>query len=722
MADEVLSGNVSFAKRIAGFVSQSYIAVLAVFIIVFMIIPVPKWAVDFLMMINLTASILVLLRVISIPRAADFESFPRVILFLTMFGLGLNIASTRLILSGEIISRGGRIIMEGQSNMVQAFAKIVTGNNLVIGFVIFIILIVVQVLVVTKGASRISEVSARFTLDSMQPKLLDVDNRLASGAISDEEAQNLKAQIRREIDFYSTMDGASKFVSGNVKAGIFITVINLLGGFIIGMVMQKLEATASLSTYSTLTIGDGLLSQMPSMMVSFATGILVTGTKTDDNLAQQMINDFSGDGRMYQIAGAVLVVLGVALGLRTPSLLIMMVVSGAVFIYVGYRMGKQIEKKEKVRKEQAKTEKGEGQPQAQAKKNYPILDPISIELGFELIPLVDKEKGAELTGRISNIRNEAANDMGLIVPNIHIMDNMTLEPNEYVVKIRGIEAGRAAIKLGYYMAINTSGLPLGEIKGERTKDPTFGMDAYWVNEERRSEAEELGYTICDPATVMATHITEIIHANADMILGSEEVKAMLDEVSEKYPVLVREVLENAKMSYGQIERILKNLLAERVSIRGIDTILSAISNYAGISKDTWFLTGKVREALGLQIAKQYADRNNVIHLMVLSPALSELVKDHGYYPQDGSKPVVAFDPVDRRRFIGCMANAVSQFQNMVPIILCPGEVRQLVHTALELELPGVVVLSENELYNAGKKVSIEVLGEIADESAGRNIS
>lgn len=704
--------------RILNFVKQSYMGVFAVFVIIFMIIPCPKVLVDIMMILNLSVCIIVLLRVITIPRAADFESFPRIILFQTMFGLGLNIASTRLILTGEMVRRGGKFVMPGQSNMVQAFAKIVTGNDVVIGFIIFIILIIVQVVVITKGATRISEVSARFTLDAMQPKLLDVDNRLNSGAISDDEAQELKAQIRREIDFYSTMDGASKFVSGNVKAGIVITVVNLLGGFIIGMIKKEMDFNSALDSYSRLTIGDGLLSQLPSMMISFATGILVTGTKTDDNLAQQVINDFSGDGRIYEILGAVLIILGIALGLNTPSLLIMLVLFGAAFIYVGFRMSKNNTVKEAKKLELAKKEAEGSQVAAVKQQDYPLLDQLSIELGFALIPLVDKEKGAELTGRIANIRMEAANDMGLIVPNIHIQDNMTLEPNEYVFKIHGIEAGRASIKLGYYMAINTSGMPLEEIQGERTIEPTFGLSAVWVNEEKRQEAEEAGYTICDPSTVMATHITELIRSNADIILGSEEVKKMMDKAAERYPVLVKEVLENAKMSYGQIERILKNLLAERVSIRGIETILSAISDYAAVSKDIWFLTQKVREALGLQIAKQYADRNNKLHVMLLSQKLTEMIERRAFYPKDGSKPMAALDPVEGRLWKNCISAALKRFQNMVPIIVCEPEIRQLVHSLCEIDMSGVVVLSTNELYNAGKKVQLEVIGEIAEENEG----
>ena len=711
--------------KVLNFVQKNYTGVAVVLVVVFMVIPVPKVLVDLLMILNLSASIIVLLSVISIPRASDFDTFPRIILILTMFGLGLNIASTRLILAGKIVSTGGRANMASQSNMVQAFASIVTGDNIVVGFVIFIILIIVQVLVVTKGATRISEVAARFSLDSMSQKFFDVDNRLNSGAIDDTEAGRLKDAIRKEIDFYSTMDGASKFVSGNVKAGIVITVVNLLGGFIMGMVFSGLDFSTALETYSRLTIGDGLLSQLPSMMVSFATGLLVTGTKSDEDFGEQIKNNFTRDGYIYEILGAVLVVLGIALGRGTPSLLLMLVLMGAGFVFIGMKLSVSREKAEaKAREAEAKAKTGNqtgGSPDDL--ESIAMIDPLSLELGYALIPLVDKEKGAELLDRITKIRKEANLDMGLIVPKIRIQDNMTLDPNEYSFKIHGIEAGRATIKLGYYMCINTGNIS-EEIQGEHTKDPTFGMDAVWVNEDRRQEAEDAGYVIVDPPTIIATHLTEIIRANAAEILGRQEVKAIIDKTEQTNPIVVREVLDNAKMNYGAIEKILKNLLEERVSIRNIVPILETISSYASVTTNAWDLTKKVREALGLQIAMQYADENRKIHVMTLSRELYELVLKHAYFPSDGSKPLVAFDPVDRRRWIRCLNDGLAKMNGMgyMPIILCASDVRQLVRSSLERENPGVVVLSEAELYAAGNKVSIELLGEIADENVNEAIA
>ncbi len=714
--------NENRGNRFLNFVQKNYTGVGVVLVIVFMMIPVPKVLVDLFMVLNLSASILVLLSVISIPRASDFDTFPRIILILTMFGLGINVSSTRLILAGKISGSGSRIVLASQSNMVQAFANIVTGDNIVVGFVIFIILIIVQVLVVTKGATRIAEVAARFSLDSMSQKFFDVDNRLNSGAIDDVEAGRLKDAIRKEIDFYSTMDGASKFVSGNVKAGIVITVVNLIGGFIMGMVYNHLDFSTALRAYSRLTIGDGLLSQLPSMMVSFATGLLVTGTKSDEDFGEDLKNNFTRDGYIYVVLGAFLAVMGLALGRGTPSLLLLLVVIGIGFVAIGFKLTNNRQKAEAAAKEaEAKAKSSKQVGGSPDDQTIAMIDPLSLELGYALIPLVDNQKGAELLNRITKIRQASNLDMGLIVPKIRIQDNMTLEPNEYSFKIHGIEAGRATIKLGYYMAINT-GRVLQELQGERTKDPTFGMDALWISEDKRQEAEDAGYAVVDPPTIIATHLTEIIRANAAEILGRQEVKAIIDEAEKTNPIVVKEVLETAKMSYGQIEKVLKNLLEERVSIRNIVPILETISNYAPVTTNVWDLTAKVRETLGKQIAMQYADENKKIRLMVLSQSLAEMIMDHAVYPKDGSKPMVALDPVDRRLWMKCMTDALQQAQGNLPIILCSSAVRQLVHSSIEREFPGVVVLSETELYAAGNKIQIEVIGEISEANTSEEIA
>lgn len=693
---------------ILNFIAGNALPVAVVLTVFLVIVPIPKFLIDLSMILNLAFSIIILLQVVRIPRPSDFQSFPRIVLLQTLFSLGINISSTRLILTGKM--QGGALA--NQSDMVKAFSRIVAGNNLVVGFVIFIVVIVVQVLVVTKGAGRVSEVQARFSLDSMNQKMFDVDNRLNSGDIDGAQAEALKAAIRRDIDFYSNMDGSSKFVSGNVKAGIFITVINLLGGFLIGMIQNGMSITEALNTYSTLTIGDGLTSQLPSLIIAFATGLLITGTKGDETLNEQLKKEFTGDGHVYEIVGGVLIVSGIALRGGTQLLLIPV---GILAIFIGWSMTRDKEKRE-MAVQQANAQKSSSKSET---KEEPIvmLDPLSLELGYALIPLVDQEKGAELLERISRIRTEARHDIGLDIPKIRIQDNMTLEPNDYSFKIAGIEAGHSSVRVNYVMCLDT-GSVTEPLDGEKTKDPAFGMDAIWLPDERRSEAEAAGYVIVDPPTIISTHITEIIKNNAAKLLDRQAVSVILDTVNKKNPVLITDVKETAKLSYGEIEKVLQNLLEERVSIRNYVTILETLANYANVlHHNIWDMTQKVREALGLQICLQYADENKKLHVLRLSQELSELIRDNAVYPEDGSKPYVGLDPVDRRRWITAVSSSIAKAQQLgyQPVIITVSAVRQLVRAAIEREMPGVVVISDTEIYEAGSSILPEIIAEIADE-------
>ena len=704
--------------NILNLIQKNLVGAIAIVVLVAMIVPTPKVIIDLLMVLNLALAITILLVVIYTPRASSFSSFPQIILFVTLFGLAINLSSTRLILSAQGTNLNA--LHNTQSAMVQAFANIVAGNSLVIGFVFFIILIVVQVAVITKGAGRVSEVAARFTLDSMSVKQFDIDSQLQQGNITPEEAERKKEELRKDIDFYSNMDGASKFVSGNVMAGIFITVVNLIGGFIVGMVFHNLSFQESLGLYTTLTIGDGLLSQLPSFMLSFATGILVTGDKSDDTLGDKIIKEFTIDGVIYVITGAVLILMGVVFRSGTQFLLVPV---GVILVWYGYTLTKNKKIEEaKVAAAQAAAsnapQTGQGSS-AEADAVAP-LDPLSLEIGFALIPLVDKDKGAELLERISRIRRESALDLGLPVPKIRIIDNMNLDPNEYCFKIRGIEAGRCKIRLGYYMCMNT-GTVTEELKGEATRDPAFGMPAIWLPETQRSEAEQAGYVLVDSPTIIATHITEIIKAHAAEILGRKEVAVLVSEVKKDNPIVVDEVLngDKRKFSYGEIEKILQGLLAEKVSIRNMVTILEAISNYGIITGNTWELIEKVREALGLQICMQYADSDRKLRVLQLSQDWSEKILEHAQYPSDGSRPYVAFDPVDGRAWIKSVSAAFGRVQALgyMPIIMCASPVRQLVHSAIEREMPGVVVISDREMLSAvtSNGIGIEVLDEIKNE-------
>ena len=701
--------------KVLNFIQQNIPGVAAVVVVLMLIIPLPKSFIDFFMILNLALSVVILLVVIYTPRASSFSTFPRIVLFATLFGLGINISSTRLILVSPARASG---YSSSQSAMVQAFANIVTGgSNVVIGMVIFIILIVIQVLVITKGAGRVSEVAARFTLDAMSTKQFDIDNQLSQGYITEDEAKVMKEELRRDIDFYQNMDGSSKFVSGNVKAGIFITVINLIGGFIVGMVNNNMSFADALSVYSVLTIGDGLLSQLPSLMLSFATGILVTGDKSGETLTDKIKKEFSIDGIIYEIVGAFLALMGIALRNHTQYLLVPM---GALLFWFGFKMTKAKEDKEIKRKAAEAAEKSSSQQGAAAPENDAVapLDPLQLQLGFALIPLVDKEKGAELLERITRIRRECALDIGLPVPKIRIIDNMSLEPNEYVFQIRGIKAGGSKLRLGYYMCMNT-GLVTEEIPGEVTKDPAFGMPAIWVPEERRAEAEQAGYAVIDPPTVIATHITEIIRGNAARILGRQEVDILINSVKETNPIVVNEVLNGDKVrfTYGDIEKVLKGLLHEKVSIRNMVTILEALANFGGITKNTWELIEKVREALGLQICLQYVDQDDKLRVVNLSQGWSQKFLDYAQTPSDGSQPFVAFDPVDGRKWIEAVSKTITSVHAMgyQPIIMCSSIIRQLVRYSIEREMPGVVVISDREILAASNNIGLEVLGEITDE-------
>ena len=696
-------------QKIIEIITNNFVAVAAIFVVLMLIIPWPGRAIDIFMALNLALSISILLIVMYTPKSSNFTSFPRVILLVTLFGLGINVASTKNILW---FGKDPKYM----SLMVNAFSSFVIGKDdsilgLVVGMVVFIILIVIQVLVITKGATRVSEVAARFALDSMAQKNFAVDAELNSGAITEEQAQQKRAEIRRESDFYSAMDGSSKFVSGNVTAGIFITVVNLVAGLIIGVLVRKEPFGAAAANYCRMTIGDGLISQIPSLLLSFATGLIVTGSNSDEVLSKQLQHDFTVSGRVYIIGGAVLAIIGILPGM--PHIILLGL--GGLAIYAGIMMTRAekasfAKKLEEEQNAQGKDKKGKSPGEVS-----PVvpLDPLSLELGYVLISLVDEEKGAELLERITRIRKEAAIDLGLVVPPIRITDNMAMEPSEYSFKIKGIEVGRSKLKLGYYMCMDT-GSVVEKIDGEATRDPAFNMPAIWVPEEKRVEAENAGYAVVDPPTIIATHITEIIRAHAAEILGMKEVAEIIKAFREKNADVVEAVMDNAKFTYGQIQKILQNLLREQISIRNIELILETLANF-GPQVNPWTLTEKVRKALGLQICLQYADSDKTLRAMTLSQEWTEKIVEHQNIPADGSMPMVALDPPDARRWIEAVSNAFASMQqsNYQPIIICPAEIRVLVKSSTQNQMPGLVVISFDEIMACGSSVSLEVLGEIS---------
>ncbi|WP_273065191.1 flagellar biosynthesis protein FlhA [Treponema berlinense] len=709
------------ANRLSSFfkqtkISNSFIAFAGVLIVFMLLMPVSGAVLDFLMIVNIAISIIIFLVVLYTPKASRLSSFPRVVLFVTVFGLALNVCSTRYILT-----HGHRGFESFDGAMIKSFANVVAKGQPVIGFIIFLIIIIIQVVVITKGAGRVSEVQARFALDSMNSKMFAVDSELNSGSITDEQARQKKADIQRECDFYSAMDGSSKFVSGNVKAGIFITLINLVGGVLYAKIKQGMDFSSAIATFPQLTIGDGLLSQLPSLLISVATGILVTGGNSDEVLGEEIKKQFNISSSVYMISGGILAAMAIVFH-TTPLLVVILIGMGALLIFFGYKMQRQEKLSFAKKLEEEAAKKAGAQSSQNSEELSPVvpLDPLCLELGVALLDLVNKEKGAELLERITRIRREAAIDLGLVVPRIRIIDNLTLDPQEYSFKIRGIEAGRGKLKIGYYMCLNT-GSVVEEIKGEPTRDPTFGIPAIWIGEDRRLEAERNGYSVIDPPMIIATHMTEIIRSHAAEILGRQEVSAIITKIKETNPVVVEEVMDTYKYTYGEIEKILQGLLRERVSIRNIVSILETLANYGNMPHNPFFLIGKVREALGLQICLQYVDPNDEqkkLSVIQLSQEWAQKIIDHIVSQNDGSAPVVAFDPVDSRNFKNAVSSNIIPLRdrNILPIILAPTpDVRQLVYQLIERDFPGtVVVLSVDEVLAAGNSVNLEILGEISE--------
>ncbi len=682
------------------------VAFTVILMVLMFIIPLPTVLLDFFMALNLTFSLVVLLIVLFTARATDFSVFPSLLLLSTIFGLVLNVSSTRLILSkGEAFDGA----------MIRAFSSFVIGasgsQGLVIGFVIFIILIAVQAFVITKGAKRVAEVSARFKLDSHPTKSMSIDAEYNAGIITDEEARQKKEQLQREDDFYGAMDGANQFVSGNVKVGIFITVINVIAGLIIGMVFRQEPFSNALRTYTTLTIGDGLLAQLPSLFLSVATGLLVTRMIDEGSFGQDIKKQFSQIGWIYFVAAGTLAVMGVLPGFPHVVLFIIAFVLAAV----GWRIIKEEQTFKAVKEKQAAQKQGGSQQRGAAGGESasgeiaPIvpLDPLSLELGYALIPLVDKDKGAELLERITRIRREAALDLGLVAPRIRIIDNMRLEPSEYCFKIKGVEVARGKIRMGWYLGINPGGVS-EEIPGERTVDPTFGLPAVWISEENRDRAERFGYTVVDPPAIIATHLTEVIKKHAAEILGRQEVQGIMDALRKDYPAVIDEAAKVC--SLGEVQKVLQGLLREQVSIRNTIVILETLADFRPITSDVSLLVEKVRQALGRQICLQYADENKILHVLTVEPSLAQKIIESRIDTVNG--PMAALEPSEQRMWIRSLIQAVTTVQKsgFLPIVLAPeASARILIKNSTDREIPDLIVLSIPEI---AKDIQVEVIGEI----------
>ncbi|MCL2179662.1 MAG: flagellar biosynthesis protein FlhA [Treponema sp.] len=689
------------------FFKDSFPATALIVMVLSFILPLPTVILDALMAINLVFSLMVLLIVLYTNRPTEFSIFPTILLVSTVFSLALNVSSTR-----AILTLGARF----NGRMIRAFSSFVVGTSgtegIVVGAIIFAIIIAVQVIVITKGATRVSEVAARFTLDSMTVKMMAVENEVSSGSISEEEAQRKKDQIQKESDFYGSMDGASKFISGNVKVGVFIIVVEILGGFIIGSVMYNEQNV--FTNYISLAIGDGLVTQLPALLISTAMGVVVTRAAATGSLSDQVMEQIiSRPAIVYWICAGVLAFLSVLPGFPWYVLIPM----AALVAFNAFRMRRVAEQAENINKTMSKTrDRSKEEKPAEIPPVVP-LDVLSLDLGYGLVKLVDKEKGAELLDRVQSVRNQTGLELGLVFPKVHIQDNAMLDPSEYCFKIKNVDVGRGKIRLGFYLCIDP-GTVVNKIEGEATKEPTFGLPALWIPHERRDEAERAGYTVVDPPSIIATHLTEIIRRNAANILGLQDTQDILDNLRKSYPAVIDEVLrsDGKGLRITEIQKIFIGLLRERVSIRDKITILEAVADYAQISKNIWFLTEKARQALASQICQQYADDDRKLKMLTIDRALEQKIIESKNDTPSG--PVCALDPITQRAWIAAVKNAVTAVRQVekgwMPVIICSEAARYLVRNSTDREMPDLAVLSVPEL---APEVIPEAVGVIRIEDS-----
>lgn len=671
--------------------SDVMIAVAIITIVVMMIIPLPTLLLDMLICLNITIALLVVMSVIYNKEALDLSIFPSLLLITTLFRLALNISSTRLILldgyAGEVIT---------------AFGNFVVGGNPVVGFIMFIILVAINFIVITKGSERVAEVSARFTLDAMPGKQMSIDADLNQGAITDAEARIRREKIQHEADFFGAMDGASKFVKGDAIAAIVIMFINITGGFVIGMLQRNLEAVQALQTYTLLTVGEGLVSQIPALLISTATGLIVTRAGAEGNLGSDMVGQLFRNDRIFFILSGVLLFFALVPGL--PGL--PFTVLAACCFLIGRLLRKSTEVKAETQQEAKKVQEKKKATTPENIVSLLQVDPMELEIGYSLIPLVDTGQGGDLLDRIVMIRRQCALELGLVVPTIRIRDNIQIKPNAYIIKLKGIEIAKGELMLDHYLAMN-SGTVFEEVPGIETTEPAFGLPALWIPENEREQAELNGYTVVDAVSVLATHLTEVIKQHADEILGRQETQNLIDNLKKSNQALVDEVVPDL-LTVGEIQKVLANLLRERISIRDMETILEVLSDYARATKDTEILTEYVRHVMARQITQQNV-QNGTLPCITLDPALENRIAgavqhtDHGSY--------VSIDPDSMQKLIQALNDTLPKLTDMgyQPIVLTSPAVRLYFRKLVERSVPGLIVLSHAEI---DQSVEIQILGVV----------
>ncbi|MCC3357456.1 flagellar biosynthesis protein FlhA [Bacillus sp. REN16] len=651
-----------------------------ILIVAMLIIPFPSWMLSILIIINISLALLVLLTSMNMQEPLQFSIFPSLLLLLTLFRLGLNVSTTRSILSTG--DAGG---------VVHTFGTFVVGGNILVGFVVFLILVVIQFIVITKGSERVSEVAARFTLDAMPGKQMSIDADLNAGMISDTEARTRRDKVSREADFYGAMDGASKFVKGDAIAGIIIVLINLIFGFIIGMTQHGLGFQESLSKFTLLTIGDGLVSQIPALLISTATGIVVTRAASEGNLGADITKQlFAYPKMLYVTAGTIFL-----LGLFTPIHDLLTISISSFLALGGFMISKGKDQEIQLEPDTEEEVQVEDLKSPESVVNLLNVDPIEFEFGYGLIPLADTNQGGDILDRIVMIRRQLAIELGLVIPVVRIRDNIQLQPNEYRLKIKGSEMARGELLLDHFLAMSP-GYDDNSIDGIDTIEPSFGLPAKWISEDMKDQAEMQGYTVVDPPSVVSTHITEVIRRNAFELLGRQETKQLIDHLKESYPILVDEVTPNP-LSVGDVQKVLAKLLKENVSIRNLPIIFETLADFGRMTTDTDLLTEYVRQALARQITNQYIVQGETMKVVTLSGRVEKFVADGVQQTEHGN--YLSIDPSVSGSIIESIAKQIEtvSIQEQTPILLCSPAVRMYVRQLIERYFPQVPVLSYNEL-------------------------
>ncbi len=677
-----------FFEKIAGYTDVLF-AISVIGMISVMIIPMPPGLMDVLLTFNIAFSLVVLLMTIYVTDPLELSVFPGLLLVLTLFRLALNVATTRLIL-GEAYA----------GEVINAFGQFVVKGNYILGMVVFLIIVIIQFVVITKGSGRVAEVAARFTLDAMPGKQMSIDADLNAGLVTEDEARSRRQNISREADFYGAMDGASKFVRGDAIAGILITLVNILGGLAIGVLQKGMDVSAAAQTYTILTIGDGLVSQVPALITSISAGIIVTRSTSQDNLGTDLGRELTSKPRAIMVATAVLLGFALVPGLPSVPFLIMAAVSGAV-AYTAQRTQQQ-----ELAEEQA--EEDEQAVPEEKPEDYLHVDPLEVRLGYGLIPLVDPAQGGDFLDRVTMIRKQTAIELGIVVPPVRIRDDITYRPNEYTLNIRGVRVVGGDIQPRGLLIIDP-GYVEGEIEGEDTIEPAFGLPAKWIAENQREQAELLGYSVVEPPVVLVTVLTEIIRSHAHEILTRQDTQALIDQIKEHSPTVVDELLGSDQMKVGGVQKVLQNLLKERVPIRDLQTILESLADNIAVTTDPDILAEYVRTALGRTICQLYQNDEGNIPVLTIAPELEGQISDAIQSTAGGIKVVLPPDITNPifERLAERIDTMVSNGQQ--PVVLASPTVRLAFRRLTEATFPSLTVLSFNEIVPGVEVFSVGML-------------